>query len=273
MDYIKIWDDVAENYEDNSYHGKNNNYPANKHRAKIILRFLSKLKKGKILDAGCGSGYIAREVSKQGWDCTAIDLSRKMLKYARQKAVKEKIKHDIIHCSVLDMNIFENKKFDVIMLNGVLPYIKDESRVYKECYRTLKDNGYLITSQYNLFFDLFTFDKYTIELISQKLINKVIVGKDIFNRYKAKLKKAITAPQQPKSEKTMKSENPLIYKEKLKRYSFNEKKQFYYNFHILPPSFTTSEQNNFRNKLEEKFYNKWQGLIFAKTFISVARKV
>ncbi|KKM50716.1 hypothetical protein LCGC14_1555930, partial [marine sediment metagenome] len=25
MDDIKIWDDVAENYEDNSYHGKNNN--------------------------------------------------------------------------------------------------------------------------------------------------------------------------------------------------------------------------------------------------------
>ena len=270
-----IWDNVAADYEAYSYHEKGDNYPANKFRARIILNFLSKLKKGEILDAGCGSGYMAREVIKRGWNCVGIDLSKKMLEFAKEQANKEGLKSDLRHCSVLDMDIFDDEEFDVVMMNGVLPYInkKDECKVYTQCNRILKNNGYLIIANYNLFFDFFTFDKYTIKMISELLLENTVNNKDIFDGYINKLKTKLSGPEDPKSERTMKSENPLIYKEKLKQYGFKEENQFFYNFHILPPSLTTKNDNLIREKLENKFYNTSQGLFFAKTFVSISKKI
>jgi len=246
-----LWDDVADDYEGYSYHGKDNNHPANKYRAKIILNFLSNLKKGKILDAGCGTGYVTRKLLKLGWDSVGIDLSKKMLEFAKHQAAKEGLDPDLKHCSVLDMGIFDDREFDVIMLNGVLPYIdeKDEHKAYKECNRLLRDDGYLIIAQYNAFFDFF--------MEKDLKINKLIDFPEILNF----------------EDRTMKYENPLTYKRKIKKYNFIEEDQFYYNFHNVSPALTTKKDNLLRKELEEKLFDRWQGLFMAKTFISISKKI
>jgi ubiquinone/menaquinone biosynthesis C-methylase UbiE len=246
-----MWDEVAKEYEEYSYHKKDNNYPANKFRAKIIFDFLDKQEKGRVLDAGCGTGFVTRELIKKGWDCISIDLSENMLSVAKKKAEQESLKADFRHCSVLDLSMFKDKEFDVIMLNGVLPYIneEDEIKAYNECKRVLKDNGSLIIAQYNSFFDFFMAKSF-------------------------ELKKLIASPQVIKPDKeTMKYENPLTYKDKLRKYGFSEDNQFYYNFHVSPPDLTTEGENDERVKVEERFFDKWQGMLMARTFVSIARKV
>lgn len=43
---------------------------------------------GSILDVGCGSGYIASVLEKQGFTVTGVDISTEMLKLARENAPK-----------------------------------------------------------------------------------------------------------------------------------------------------------------------------------------
>ena len=273
MDNVKLWDKAAAGYEEYTYHDEGR-YRANRFRSEMILDFFDKRKKkGKILDAGCGTGIITRELIKGGWDCVGVDFSEAMLAVARKKAAEEGIKAEFKKSSVLDMSIFPDKSFDFIIIAGVFPYISEdqEEAAYKECYRLLKKNGILIISQYNALFDLFTSDKYTVELVSEKLWSEVIEG-DELEDYKKKLKTLLTKPDEPKKDRPMKTENPLIYDEKLNEYGFKEEEKCYYNFHILPPSLTTKENNALRASLENKFRESWQGLFLARTFLSIARK-
>src|SRR5712664_2426173 len=49
--------------------------------------FVDRLPAGSvILDVGCGSGYIASKLEKQGFAVTGIDISTKMLELARNNA-------------------------------------------------------------------------------------------------------------------------------------------------------------------------------------------
>jgi ubiquinone/menaquinone biosynthesis C-methylase UbiE len=253
MSSKKLWNEVASEYEDHSYHEKDDCYPANKFRAKIVLDFFKKQEKGTVLDAGCGTAYIARRLMKEGWNCTCIDQSENMLEVAKKKTEKQNLKADFKECSILDMSIFEDNKFDFIMLNGVLPYVseEDESKAYSECNRILKKGGHIIIAQYNALFDLFMTENY------KKQINKLLTYKQVVDF----------------DDKTMKYENPLTYETKLKKYGFKEENKYYYNFYLLPPKFTKKDDNLMREKLEKTLYDKWQGIFMAKTFVSIAKKV
>jgi len=253
MSSKKIWDNVAKEYEERSYDEKDDCYPANRFRARIVLDFLKGMRKGKILDAGCGTAYIARKLIKDGWDCVCIDQSQNMLDVARKKTKKHGLKADFRKCSILDMSIFDDFHFDYIMLNGVLPYIdeKEEHKAYSECSRILKKDGYIIIAQYNALFDLFMTEDY------KKQLKKLLTYKQVVDL----------------DDKTMKYENPLTYERKLRMYGFEELKQHYYNFYLLPPRFTKKDDKVLREKLENTLYDKWQGLFMAKAFVSIARKI
>jgi len=61
-----------------------------------------------ILDVGCGTGSHSVILSKRGYNVTGIDISKTMIKKAKEKAKKEKVKTEFF---VQDMqNIKLNKK-------------------------------------------------------------------------------------------------------------------------------------------------------------------
>lgn len=51
----------------------------------VIPRILTKVKKGKYLDLGCAVGVHMKVFEKLGFEVSGIDISPKMIKYARQK--------------------------------------------------------------------------------------------------------------------------------------------------------------------------------------------
>jgi SAM-dependent methyltransferase len=75
-----------------------------------------------ILDVGCGTGSHSVILSKRGYNVTGIDISKTMIKKAKEKAKKEKVKTEFF---VQDMqNIKLNKKFDcAICIFGGFGYI------------------------------------------------------------------------------------------------------------------------------------------------------
>jgi len=52
----------------------------------IVFEFLGNLRGKKILDAGCGNGYIARKMAKTAKVVVAVDFSDGLIKRARKKS-------------------------------------------------------------------------------------------------------------------------------------------------------------------------------------------
>lgn len=74
--------------------------------------FVMRFSPATLLDAGCGTGRIARELARRGVDIVGVDLDEQMLSTARRKAP------DLLwHCADL-ADIDLGRTFDAILLAG-----------------------------------------------------------------------------------------------------------------------------------------------------------
>jgi len=102
-----------------------------------------------ILEIGCNIGGFTSNLSKQGYEVKAIDISEKAIKLAKKKFKSKKIK---FYCEDI-FNIKENKilkksKFDCIICSDVIYYYNEEKR--KEMLEIICEHlnmgGFLIVS-------------------------------------------------------------------------------------------------------------------------------
>lgn len=266
----EVWDKVSADYEDNSFHRKNNLYPANLFRYELVSDFLKTKSKGKIIDAGCGPGLMTRLLQKEGWEVVATDYSKGMIETSRAKAKSENLP-DVYHHLALNNLSQLNQKFDFIILNGVLPYIakEEEEQVFSEIKKVLSKDGFLIASHYNLYFDIFGLDRWGVKAIVEEILEpaglsakELIVAED-------KISQTLKNPNEVlDKEKTMKLEDPLTYKEKLLGFGFKEIDQAFYNLFYLPAKFESEQNQETREKLERKLRRDPKGLLLYRTFVS-----
>jgi len=110
---------------------------------KAILQTLKGKKKQKILDAGCGEGYLARILAKKGYQVWGIDISEKLIRAAKDK---EKRKPLSITYSVGDFSKtrFPPKFFNFILGHQIINDTFSPEKAIAEFYRVLKKKGKLI---------------------------------------------------------------------------------------------------------------------------------
>jgi len=250
-------------------------YPANKFRLELISGILDKLPKGKILDAGCGTGKFLEIATKKGFDCTGCDFSKGMLNKA-----KEIVPNVLFYqTSIDDLSMFDDNSFDYVFCLGVLPYIPEEqeNKIYQELRRVIKKGGYFISAHQNELFDIFTFNKYTLRFYEKNIFSLVNI-----ENAKEKLASLIMNPDKPINKNSensardivfTKPENPILYPSKLAKYGFEHKEFLYYNFHCLPPLIRNADKKliEISKEMEIKLAKEWQGMFMASTFINVAK--
>ncbi len=102
----------------------------------------------KLLDFGCGTGYVLKEVIKVRPDYRVhgVDISSKALTVA-----KRRIPRGVFRIVSNNQRIpFPNNSFDIILALDVLEHIYDTKTAFTELSRVLKPNGTLIvTVPYN----------------------------------------------------------------------------------------------------------------------------
>lgn len=101
-------------------------------------KLLGLANKNKIaLDAGCGDGKFAFQIAKYFLSITGIDISKELLKIARQKQNTLQVKNVIFKLQDASKTSFSDKSFDLIFSRrGPTPF--------PEFQRLLKPNGYFI---------------------------------------------------------------------------------------------------------------------------------
>ena len=100
----------------------------------------------KVLDFGCGNGRFYPSFKKQNVDYLGIDISSKLIEIAKQKYPKANFK-------VSSIELIPNRSFDKIYSIAVLHHIPScdlRLNFLKEIKRSLKDNGSLILTVWNL---------------------------------------------------------------------------------------------------------------------------
>jgi ubiquinone/menaquinone biosynthesis C-methylase UbiE len=96
----------------------------------IFLETLKKrIPKAKMLDIGCGDGWITIKAAREGFRVWGIDGSKTAIKQAKQKAVRENVEENtnIEVGNALELP-FENNFFDAMVDRGLLHHILPENR-------------------------------------------------------------------------------------------------------------------------------------------------
>ncbi|MCC4832689.1 class I SAM-dependent methyltransferase [Shewanella sp. 10N.7] len=112
----------------------------------IELQLGKPLSEIELLDVGCGWAQSLLHFKKLGVSCYGFDPASEAVEYANAQGVNVK------HCGVETMNVFDNKRFDVVMLNNVLEHLADPIRVLTEIRESvIKENGLIIITVPNEF--------------------------------------------------------------------------------------------------------------------------
>jgi ubiquinone/menaquinone biosynthesis C-methylase UbiE len=94
---------------------------------------------GRLLDAGCGTGRLARRVRSARPDVhlTLLDASAAMLSLVAD------VPGDRVRGTVLDLP-FAHDRFDTVISAWVLETLNDPDRALEQCARVLRPGGYLL---------------------------------------------------------------------------------------------------------------------------------
>lgn len=110
--------------------------------AKDLLDFLPTTS-GKLLDVGCGLGWVVAEANKRGFDALGIDQAKPYIKTGK--------KHLGVNLQVSDLEHFRtSEKFDALVLKHVLEHIKDADNFLKKAHTLLNKNGILLVACPNI---------------------------------------------------------------------------------------------------------------------------
>ncbi len=129
MEHIKAW---------------NSEYNSSIWKGHYSLDLLGSLRKGRLLDAGCGSGKYSIPLQMRGFEVIGVDVSPDALKMAAKGGVCRELDIKFLAADICHLP-FQDESFDVIWCYGVLQHLLSDERelVISEFRRLLQRGGRL----------------------------------------------------------------------------------------------------------------------------------
>ena len=112
----------------------------------VLFRFLGVVKGLRILDAGCGNGYLSRLLTRRGAKVEGVELSPKMLEGARAEEAKRPLGIRYHLGDLANLSRFRGRTFDVAVSNVVLQDVRRYREATREIHRVLKPRGRFLFS-------------------------------------------------------------------------------------------------------------------------------
>lgn len=160
---------------------------------------------GRVLEVGCGEGYLIYNFKKAGYDTKGLELNEYMVKKAQKKLGLDLKKEDLLQ--------IKNEKFDLIIMSHVIEHFTDPIKILNHCKHLLNKGGTLFLEvpdsplppskkvdlhEYLGTTHIFNFKAKSLELLIKasgfKLINVKKFGYNIpnlFHKYKQKISRLL----------------------------------------------------------------------------------
>ena len=113
---------------------------AEKRRIQTIVRQAGFRGEDKILDVGCGTGWLAQEIAQRGPSVYALDLSRDGVQGAKRMSPAS---ITFLLGDVYDLP-FSDAKLDGVILSEIVEHLEKPSAAFAEVHRVLKPAGKVI---------------------------------------------------------------------------------------------------------------------------------
>jgi SAM-dependent methyltransferase len=101
----------------------------------------------KVLDIGCGNGYVLYQYARHGAEVTGVDLTRTAVDLSRKRLALGGLSGDFVEVDGNKLP-FPDGHFDIVCSMGVLHHISDPRPMVEEIFRVLKPGGRLIVMLY-----------------------------------------------------------------------------------------------------------------------------
>ncbi|MDA7637792.1 class I SAM-dependent methyltransferase [Candidatus Pelagibacter sp.] len=105
---------------------------------------------GSVLDVGCGWAQALLYFKEKGLDCYGFDPAKEAVDYGCKKGL------NIKHAGLEGMNVFNNKKFDIVTMFNVLEHLADPVNSINQIKEILNPKGILVIDVPNEFNDFQT---------------------------------------------------------------------------------------------------------------------
>lgn len=108
--------------------------------------------KVRLLEVGCGPGYLSLEFARSGYDVTGIDVSSRCIQIAEEFAEEDPHKDERLGLNYEVADLFQYKveddqRFDVIVFLGALHHFKDQQKVMDKVNELLSDRGIIVVHE------------------------------------------------------------------------------------------------------------------------------
>lgn len=105
----------------------------------------------RILELGCGPGWLSIFLGKMGYEISGYDISPDMIEVARRRAKEESIEAKFEVADIEDERIAgEVNKNDVAIIYDSLHHCQSDEKVVEKCFNYLKKGGILIIAEPNV---------------------------------------------------------------------------------------------------------------------------
>jgi 2-polyprenyl-3-methyl-5-hydroxy-6-metoxy-1,4-benzoquinol methylase len=134
------WDSLAPQWADDPRH-----FNPKHHIALPTFRSLwGDLRDRRVLDAGCGGGWLARVVAAEGGRVSAVDFSPALIASARELDRGAGAAYHV--ASLSDLSLFGDGEFDLVVSHCCLQDVSDHRAALRELARVLQAGGQLVLS-------------------------------------------------------------------------------------------------------------------------------
>ena len=109
-----------------------------------LLSLLPEVRGQRVLDAGCGTGWLCEHLASQGADVTGVDATPRMVAMARQRlgSTARVVEADL----GAPLDFIASSSLDLVVSSLTLHYVRDWTALFDEINRVLTDGGRLVFS-------------------------------------------------------------------------------------------------------------------------------
>ncbi len=257
-------------------------------RAVFVFDYLKKFFPNgcKVIDIGCGIGYISHYLSKNGYDVHAFDASDTGILKAKEVASQIGINPDIFVCH--DHTYLEkvpSESVDVALAMGFLYYLDEKTRdyCYKQINRILKKKGRFLMTGNNKLFEAFALNDTTLKFWAEMIddfspVSKLLTPKTTLDALceKVKVPKRIFEEKSISKKFKLLEDNPLTFHKDLREYDFEVEEILYPDSHLLIPALEAEVDQDALLKLKAEYCvqkaRDWRGIFMCYEFLAFMHK-